>query len=218
MRSIIPGLLFFVATWTHASTVVLPEIFVTETPSSEGGIYTVTINQPPQAQSAPWYLSAWGITNQEATSVYTGLSGWTGDLFSQGTWDSGVIFETYTPGEPIYRFTSGSAGVGDFDSIFGTGFSQAAVFWVDQYYADPGLVATSSNFNWVAGTGNSAAFAVISNSASGESLSCAIGVGSGTASNCSAITPSAVPLPAAVWLFGSALLGLVATARRRQAA
>ena len=31
-------------------------------------------------------------------------------------------------------------------------------------------------------------------------------------------TASPVPLPAAAWLFGSALLGLVATARRRQAA
>lgn len=32
------------------------------------------------------------------------------------------------------------------------------------------------------------------------------------------ITPSAVPVPAAVWLFGSGLLGLVGVARRRKAA
>ena len=33
-----------------------------------------------------------------------------------------------------------------------------------------------------------------------------------------AITPSAVPVPAAVWLFGSGLLGLIAIARRKKAA
>ncbi|MDT8283315.1 MAG: VPLPA-CTERM sorting domain-containing protein [Gammaproteobacteria bacterium] len=32
------------------------------------------------------------------------------------------------------------------------------------------------------------------------------------------ITPSAVPVPAAVWLFGSGLLGLVGVARRRKLA
>jgi hypothetical protein len=32
------------------------------------------------------------------------------------------------------------------------------------------------------------------------------------------ITPSAVPVPAAVWLFGSGLLGLVGVARRKKAA
>ena len=33
--------------------------------------------------------------------------------------------------------------------------------------------------------------------------------------NCSVITPSAVPLPASVWLFGSGIIGLVGLARRK---
>jgi hypothetical protein len=33
----------------------------------------------------------------------------------------------------------------------------------------------------------------------------------------STFTVSAVPIPAAVWMFGSAILGLVGVARRRQA-
>ena len=33
-----------------------------------------------------------------------------------------------------------------------------------------------------------------------------------------AVTPSAIPVPAAVWLFGSGLLGLVGVARRRKSA
>ena len=159
MRSIIPGLLFL-ATWTHASTVVLPEIFVTETPSSEGGIYTVTINQPPLEQSNPWYLVPGASPIRKQRRYIPALAAGPGICSAKAPGIRCHLRDLYT-GEPIYRFTSGSAGVGDFDSIFGTGFSQAAVFWVDQYYADPGL-ATSSNFNWVAEPATAPHSAVIS--------------------------------------------------------
>ena len=42
-------------------------------------------------------------------------------------------------------FKTGSNGIGTFDSVFGPGFSQAAVYWNFDYTGNP-LVATSSNF------------------------------------------------------------------------
>ncbi len=211
MKKICACLLLFMTGWAQAAT--LPEIYVTEVPVAGGGIYTVYINQPPLEESSAWYLSAWGVTNDEASFVETGLTGWTAELFDEATWDSEIEFQTYTPGDPVYLFTSGGSGIGDFETLFGPGFSQAAVYWLAEYYGNP-LVATSSNFSWSDGTGSSTAFAVISNSTSGEHLACGVGVNASAALSCTAIGAAVVPVPAAVWLFGSCL-GLMGAMRRK---
>jgi len=219
MRKIIGSLLLVVSSWAQAATVALPDIYVTKVinTNNDSGTYTITINQPPLIGIQPWYLSAWGIINQGATSVDTDLTGWTGELFDDTMWDTGIIFETDVPfpATPIFRFATGAGGIGDFTSVFGPGYSQAAVFWVSDYFANPveGLVATSSNFTWDGGTGNSTAFAVISNATSGEHLACNIGVGGTATLGCAPIV-NPVPIPAAVWLFASGLLGLIGVARK----
>jgi hypothetical protein len=211
MKIIYTCLLVAAAGWAQAAT--LPEVYVTEAPIAGGGIYTVYINQPPLEESSPWYLSAWGITNQAASFVDTGLTGWTAELFDDTTWNSELDFEISTPGDPVYLFTSGANGIGDFESVFGTGFSQAAVYWLAEYFGDP-LVATSSNFTWSEGPGNSSAFAVISNAISGENLACGVGVGASATLSCTAIGAPVVPVPAAAWLFCSAV-GLLGWIRRK---
>ena len=211
MKIIYACLLVAVAGSAQAAT--LPEIYVTEASIAGGGIYTVYINQPPLEESSPWFLSAWGISNQDASFVETGLTGWAAELFDEATWNSELDFEIYTPGDPVYLFTSGANGIGDFESLFGPGFSQAAVYWLAEYYGDA-LVATSSNFTWSDGTGNSSAFAVISNAASGENLACGIGVGSTAPLSCTVIGAPVVPVPAAAWLFCSAV-GLLGWMKRK---
>ncbi len=73
------------------------------------------------------------------------LTGWVGDVFDPTTWDSQITFETGTPDLPIYLFTSGVAGVTNFNTLFGPTFPQAVVYWNESYISNP-LVATSSNF------------------------------------------------------------------------
>jgi len=216
MKYLIASTLLMLSAWAQAT--VLPEIYVTEVSTPEapggGGIYTVTIIQPPLEESTEWFLYAWGITNQDAVSADTLLTGWAGGLFDDTSWDSGIVFETATPGDPEFIFATGDAGVGNFDSVFGPGFSQAAVYWLEQYFGNP-LLATSSNFTWSGSEPDSTAFAVISNFTSGENLACNINVGGPAAlSNC--VSTTVVPIPAAAWLFGSAL-GLLAWIRRKPA-
>lgn len=217
MRRLLAVLAIFGTTSVHAAP-VLPGISVTEVSNAEGGSYTLTIIQPPPEDSSSWYVSAWGIINEDATDVYTGLFGWGAGLVDKGSWDSGIAFETEVPccDPPLHRFSTGSGGIGQFDDVFGPGYSQAAVFWVADYFGDPGIVATSSNFNWVGGDGDSTAFTIISNLNSGENLACSIVVGGSPATTgCSSVVLPSVPLPAAVWLFSSALLGLGLAARRK---
>ena len=196
-----------------AQALTLPDIYVEETPNAQGGAYTVYIFQPDLTESSPWYLLAWGITNEEATGVNTGLTGWSSWLIDAPTWDSGIFFEIGTPGDPVPLFTSGDAGIGSFANVFGEG-SQAAFYYLESYIGFPGLVATSSNFEWFDGPPSSSAFAIIANADESTDYWCPIGVGSSSPLSCTAIAP--IPVPAAVWLFGSAL-GLLGWIRRRAA-
>ncbi|MEM7081368.1 MAG: thrombospondin type 3 repeat-containing protein [Pseudomonadota bacterium] len=160
----------------------LPEIFITEVSLPDGGIYTVTINQPPSPPGTIWSMAAWGVFNPPATFSETLLTGWTSSLFDAAAWDSQLVFETGTPGQPIPLFMSGVSGVSDFLTLFGSPAGQAAVYWNESYFGNP-LVATSSNFTWSGGdmgrasrVGSTQAFAYITNVA-GERLLCEIGVG-----------------------------------------
>ena len=81
------------------------------------------IIQPDLTESTPWYLTAWGIRNNEATSVDTDLTGWSAWLIDTARCDSGLIFEVSTRGDPVPLLATGSEGIGNFTDVFGPGFS-----------------------------------------------------------------------------------------------
>ncbi len=171
----------------------LPEIFVSEVSIADGGIYTVTINQPPAPPNPIWHMTAWGIANQPATSADSMHTGWTGAVFDDVSWDSGIAFETDTPDLPIFLFSSGINGISDFETLFGPGFIQAAVYWNESYIGPP-LVATSSNFTWmevvripVERQGGTRQFVVIT-STNGQNLICTMGFEMSLPLDCTPIT------------------------------
>ncbi|MFK8031390.1 MAG: hypothetical protein AB8G18_14230 [Gammaproteobacteria bacterium] len=127
MKKIASILLCLFASSGYAGS--LPDVYVTEVPilDGDGGIYTVTINQPPVPPGAIWRMAAWGHINSAANSSDTGLTGWTSAIFDPATWDSQLVFETGTPDIPIYLFTSGVPDLTDFNTLFGPGFTQVVV-------------------------------------------------------------------------------------------
>ena len=76
--------------------------------------------------------------------------------------------------------------------------------------ANPEIIAS----NWFTTTGFAYVSGVGAGSQGGSVLDLTLGTESAT-TNLVQITPSAVPLPGAIWLFGSALLGLIGVKRRK---
>ncbi len=126
-------------------------------------------------------------------------------------WGSGFqgdvtyLTQTYTPGGTVYSFSSGSTA----GNVWGTGTGNIAGS-TDLY----GQGADTSGI----GLGTSAVlYGVTGNNGTGQVQSYILGNLELTADG-TLKTLSAVPLPAAVWLFASGLLGLAGVGRRRAGA
>lgn len=192
----------------------LPLVTIWETPNANGGTYTVSVDS---TQSPfQWVLNAFAVTtDMDTTGVNTFRSGWGADLISSSTWDAGVDYEVEDPmGGFFPLFSTGPQGVGTFAQVFGSG-SSVAVFWTSIYFAAGiGPNNTTSDFEWLDGAPASTAFALLSGGPDGdEFVACPVGL-NGPGGSCVELT-STVPIPAAVWLFGSGLLGLLGVARRK---
>ena len=173
----------------------------------EGTQYTLNSAGAPLTPPVPGSVK--GITDN-LSSADTSVANLT--LGNLKTWVTGYnsdvtyLDQTYTAGGQTYTFTNGSAG----GNVWGSGPGSALGGSTNLYGqgADNSLIglgaATTLYGMTGAGTGNTTGLQsyVLSRdltlSANG--------------------TLSTVPLPAAVWLFGSGLLGLVGVGRRRAAA
>ncbi|MFK8017888.1 MAG: thrombospondin type 3 repeat-containing protein [Gammaproteobacteria bacterium] len=192
MRTTLSALMGVACVFTHANE--LPEIFVTQATIDGGGIYTVTINQPPSPPNDVWFLSAWGVANSSAAQAETLLTGWTASVYEPLDWDAGFDFLTFTPDLPLYLFTTGIEGQTDFDSLFGLNMVRGVVYWNESYFGSP-IPATSSNFTWSDGTrgdasraGSSTGFALIA-STMGDKRICTIGFEISLPLTCTPISP-----------------------------
>lgn len=204
------------ATSAHAGTDAGPIVTIWETPNANGGTYTVSVDSTQSAFN--WFVTAFAVTtDSETTGVNTFRSGWGADLITSTQWDSGVDYELEDFfGDLFPVFSTGSEGVGSFAQVFGGG-THVAVFWTSVYFASAiGPNNTASEWEWLDGPAASTAFALVSGGPGGEQvLACPVGL-NGAGGACTPL--SAIPIPAAVWLFGSGMLGLLGMARRRRAA
>ncbi len=129
---------------------------------------------------------------QSASSIFNSLSGFNGAL---GAGDSATV--------------QGESGAGTWASVVTT---NSGVF---QSAAVTGQTGDALDFFLYGQTGD-----VVSGGFFGDSFvsdgAYATLLGTWALSTAGALTYSAIPVPAAVWLFGSALLGLVGVSRRKQ--
>jgi hypothetical protein len=124
--------------------------------------------------------------------------------------DLTYMLPTYTAGGSVYSFANGSTagqvwgkGTGNIagsTDLYGQGADQAGV--------GLGTAATLYGLTGNSGTGQVQSYVLGTNLMMTANGTLQVG---GT-------TPPPIPLPAAVWLFGSGLLGLVGVGRRRAAA
>ncbi|MGB5439622.1 MAG: VPLPA-CTERM sorting domain-containing protein [Gammaproteobacteria bacterium] len=202
---------------TSAAAAFLPIVTIWETPNATGGTYTISVDSTQSDYN--WYIDAFAVTaSSEVTGTTTDRDDWSADLISIAQWDSGQNYEIEGPSGGLFPvFSTGAGGVGTFAEVFGAG-PRAAVFWTSYYTANTiGANATSSQFYWLDGVPASTAFVQVTGGPNGtEYLSCPVGVG-GSGGECTALETGAIPLPAAAWLFGSGLLGLIGMARRKKA-
>lgn len=195
----------------HAAATSLPLVRIWEVDNAQGGTYTVDVNSTQSEYS--WYLFGFAVTNNDATDAYSSRTGWTGELISEADWNAGRTYSQYLfNGDEIPLFTTGAGGVGSFDDALGLTHHQAAVFWASEYFGNGlGPNGTSSNFHWLEGPPSSTAFAFLTNEL-GDRLfmRCEVGLTPGA---CTEYTPTVVPLPAAAWLFLTAIIGLFGVRR-----
>lgn len=201
---------------TSAHGAFLPIVTIWETPNANGGTYTVSVDSTQSPYN--WFLNAFAVTTDfDTTGVNTFRPGWGADLVTSTQWDDGINYDLEGPfGEMFPVFSTGATGVGSFANVFGPG-NKAAVFWTSQYFASAiGPNNTTSSFEWLDGAPASTAFALISGGPNGnEYLACPVGLNQ-AGNECMALDVNAIPLPAAAWLFGSGLLGLIVLARGRK--
>jgi len=156
-----------------------------------GGIVGITDNPASQAQ------------NTSNLGLSPSLTTWAGG-FQQ---DVAYLAGTYVTGGKAYAFTSGSST----GQVWGAGAGSIAGS-TDLYGQGPDTagIGLGQQMNLYALTGNSGL---------GQAQSYLLGTNLTLASTGTlSVSPAAVPLPAAVWLFGSGLLGLIGVGRRRAAA
>lgn len=155
-------------------------------------------------------IYAFFVANDSATNTWTNNNGWNDSIMSSAEWNHEATNINYLGGydNPVYTSTLGS-----FDALF-SGYNQVLMYSFN-YYNFNGLEAnpdaqpiangaTVGDFNF---TTQILASPFVAIDINGNI------VGSGEAVH----GVSAVPVPAAAWLFGSGLLGLVGFARRKKA-
>ncbi|HIP53277.1 MAG TPA: VPLPA-CTERM sorting domain-containing protein [Chromatiales bacterium] len=183
-----------------ASTVSTPDIEITEVPTPFGGTYTVTNN------TAGSYLMAFGVSNTDSTAYLSDngaldingcQSGWCYDAttVTAENWDSTIAY-----------YDGDSETLADLFGSFYSNVEQGedTIHWYRAVDGALGPGDTSSDFFAFGAEGlHSMALGVLS--------------GSGDVTIFQNQQVSTVPIPAAVWLLGSALLGMFGVARRKSA-
>lgn len=145
------------------------------------------------------------VANDTASfsSVDSGLFSWQTEIVDEATWDAGLYFDGGS-GYQAETWGIPDTSTMTFASVFGPGASQAIVYWAGDLLGvpEPLVPFTSTGGFMFEATLPASPF---------------IAFGDGYVFETGLMTNeiSAVPLPAAVWLFGSALLGLFGFARRR---
>lgn len=149
-------------------------------------------------------------------SRWLGLNTNIQNYFGAGS-TQGALFLLITDGDTLLGAADKAVDI-TFDSIFGeslTSFSidvdAASVFTSIQVYDGIGSILLDSTFDIVGGFENISISST--NGISGFSLFSTQQIeGNAAIDN---VTVSTIPVPAAVWLFGSGLIGLIAVARRK---
>ncbi len=142
------------------------------------------------------------ITTLKQPNIATWGQGFNGDLTFLTT-----VIGGYTAGGTTYALSAASASPNVWGAGTGNVGGSTNLYGQGPNSAGTGLGATESLYLLTGSNSTTAAVESYSLGASDLTLSA-----NGTLS-----TPSAVPVPAAVWLFGSGLLGLMGVGRRRAA-
>ena len=169
---------------------------INKTSKAPGGIVDITDEVATQAGN----LSTLSLTN--LTNIGNGFAG-----------DVGYMAATYVAGGQTYKWSNNGGSV---NNVWGasTGDNGGST---DLYGQGPDQagVALGTQVDLFGLTGNGSAAGQAQSYVLGTNLTLSstgvLSVSSGTT------TPPPVPLPAAVWLFGSGLLGLIGVGRRRAA-
>ena len=186
-----------------AATIFIPDVSITETPAPGGGVYTVTNN------TADSYLTAFGVSNSDSIAIIQGGFDGIDSLFPtfgcQSTWCySATNIDASNWGTTIaYGGLTFQQAFGDFADNVDPGDN--TINWYTAVDGALGPGDTSSDF-----------FGFLDAPLSSMALGILEGPG-GTVTTFQNQDVSAVPLPAAAWLFGGAFAGLFGVARRRAA-
>lgn len=172
-----------------------------------GAQFQQEIPQSPASQTAGQDLATFSAATTTAASKVTGMTFANLATVNTGFNDNvNYLLSTYTQGGTVYSYAAGSSTgqvwggssglLAGSTSLYGQGPTQAGV-----------NLGTATNLYDLTGNNNS-----------GDAQSYLLGTltvsANGTITN---IAPAPVPLPAAVWLLGSGLLGLFGVGRRRAA-
>ncbi len=200
VKSLTLAALFLAA--SSAQAIIIEERWVAYDPFIGGGEaeYTVTNN-------AGSSIYAFFVANDRATNVGSTNNGWDSRIIEAFEWDSPESNINFLGGvdNPVY-----TTSLGLFDDLF-TGYNQALMYTFN-YYNQNGLDANPDALPIAVGDTVGGFFFTTEMLASPFVAIDQNGtiIGTGEAVN-------VVPVPAAAWLFGSGLIGLVGVARRRKA-
>lgn len=198
VKSLTLAALFIAA--SSAQAVIIEEQWLAYDPLIGGGEaeYTVTNDS---ASS----IYAFFVANDNATNVWSTNNGWNSTTIESFEWDNPDSNINYLGGvdNPIY-----TTSLGLFADLF-TGYNQALMYTFN-YYNQNGLDANPDALPIAVGDTVGGFFFTTEELASPFVAIDQNGniVGTGNAVH-------VVPVPAAVWLFGSGLIGLVGVARRK---
>ena len=201
----------------HAAIVTFnyTEHFGSDPVVSTDFLATAVFDDGGSAGSVTLTITTGNIGEADITGMYFNLVN-----DSQATLDN--LFFSYSSGESassIDATTNAHKADGDgFYDIWFTYVNNTFNANETSVYDITGTDLTASDFNVYgepAGPGNPGPFLSV---ARFQSTPCVVGVGTCTKPNDGSDWVGAVPVPAAVWLFGSGLLGMVGIARRKKTA